>query len=262
MCRRVSGGPTGALLPRGGALEYPPECLEVTCPEPAQRRRRRARRPRQPAPASARGPTRRPVPADLLRLTGETRHQRRIGELVDERQEQARAHAGNATGPRRSDARPPRQGGDETGLGTAADTRDLVLRGKGRCSVSPRMRRSERSSARRLRWTTRSCPRVLNPRLLPRSERACPTARACGQDPVGPAAGGRDRRALSPPRLGGDRPGSSSTTGRSSGAGCSASARATGRRPALVISEDQPGVGPSELAVVVPLTTTGYPNPL
>ena len=60
MCRRVSGGPTGALLPRGGALEYPPECFEVTCPEPAQRRRRRARRPRQPAPASARGPTRRP----------------------------------------------------------------------------------------------------------------------------------------------------------------------------------------------------------
>ena len=31
MCRRVSGGPTGALLPRGGALEYPPECFEVTC---------------------------------------------------------------------------------------------------------------------------------------------------------------------------------------------------------------------------------------
>jgi hypothetical protein len=34
-----------------------------------------------------------PVPADLLRLAGETRHQRRVGQLVEQRQEQARAHA-------------------------------------------------------------------------------------------------------------------------------------------------------------------------
>ena len=37
------------------------------------------------------------VPTGLLRLAGEPRHQRRIGELVEERQEQARAHARNAT---------------------------------------------------------------------------------------------------------------------------------------------------------------------
>jgi mRNA interferase MazF len=35
-----------------------------------------------------------------------------------------------------------------------------------------------------------------------------------------------------------------------------------GRRPALVISVDQLGAGPSELAIVVPLTTTDRPNPL
>jgi mRNA interferase MazF len=35
-----------------------------------------------------------------------------------------------------------------------------------------------------------------------------------------------------------------------------------GRRPALVISVDQLGTGPSELAIVVPLTTTARPNPL
>ena len=35
-----------------------------------------------------------------------------------------------------------------------------------------------------------------------------------------------------------------------------------GRRPALVVSVDQLGTGPSELAIVVPLTTTARPNPL
>ena len=35
-----------------------------------------------------------------------------------------------------------------------------------------------------------------------------------------------------------------------------------GRRPALVVSVDQLGTGPSELAIVVPLTTTSRPNPL
>lgn len=35
-----------------------------------------------------------------------------------------------------------------------------------------------------------------------------------------------------------------------------------GRRPALVISVDQLGTGPSELAIVVPLTTTRRANPL
>jgi mRNA interferase MazF len=35
-----------------------------------------------------------------------------------------------------------------------------------------------------------------------------------------------------------------------------------GRRPALVVSVDQLGTGPSELAIVVPLTTTVRPNPL
>jgi mRNA interferase MazF len=35
-----------------------------------------------------------------------------------------------------------------------------------------------------------------------------------------------------------------------------------GRRPALVISVDQLGTGPSDLAIVVPLTTTDRPNPL
>ena len=34
------------------------------------------------------------------------------------------------------------------------------------------------------------------------------------------------------------------------------------RRPALVVSVDQLGTGPSELAIVVPLTTTARPNPL
>ena len=120
MRRRVSGGPTGALLPRGSALEYPPECFEVTCPEPAQRRRRRARRPRQTGRRAARtGPCAR----------------------------------GQRYGPRRSDARPPRQGGDEAGLWTAADTRRSRSARKGGRSVSPRMRGSERSSATRLRWT-------------------------------------------------------------------------------------------------------------
>ncbi|MGI8945222.1 MAG: type II toxin-antitoxin system PemK/MazF family toxin [Thermoleophilaceae bacterium] len=35
-----------------------------------------------------------------------------------------------------------------------------------------------------------------------------------------------------------------------------------GRRPVLVISADQLGEGPSELAIVVPLTTTSRPSPL
>jgi mRNA interferase MazF len=35
-----------------------------------------------------------------------------------------------------------------------------------------------------------------------------------------------------------------------------------GRRPALVVSVDQLGTGPSELAIVVPLTRTARPNPL
>jgi mRNA interferase MazF len=35
-----------------------------------------------------------------------------------------------------------------------------------------------------------------------------------------------------------------------------------GRRPVLVISVDQLGTGPSELALVVPLTRTGRPSPL
>ena len=35
-----------------------------------------------------------------------------------------------------------------------------------------------------------------------------------------------------------------------------------GRRPALVISVDQLGTGPSDLAIVVPLTRTARPNPL
>lgn len=35
-----------------------------------------------------------------------------------------------------------------------------------------------------------------------------------------------------------------------------------GRRPVLVISVDQLGTGPSELALVVPLTRTGPPSPL
>jgi mRNA interferase MazF len=35
-----------------------------------------------------------------------------------------------------------------------------------------------------------------------------------------------------------------------------------GRRPALVVSVDQLGTGPSELAIVVPLTRTERPNPL
>ena len=35
-----------------------------------------------------------------------------------------------------------------------------------------------------------------------------------------------------------------------------------GRRLALVVSVDQLGTGPSELAIVVPLTTTVRPNPL
>jgi mRNA interferase MazF len=34
-----------------------------------------------------------------------------------------------------------------------------------------------------------------------------------------------------------------------------------GRRPALVVSVDQLGTGPSELAIVVPLTRTERPNP-
>ena len=35
-----------------------------------------------------------------------------------------------------------------------------------------------------------------------------------------------------------------------------------GRRPALVVSVDQLGTGPSGLCIVVPLTTTQRPNPL
>jgi mRNA interferase MazF len=35
-----------------------------------------------------------------------------------------------------------------------------------------------------------------------------------------------------------------------------------GRRPALVVSVDQIGAGPSGLCIVVPLTTTVRPNPL
>jgi mRNA interferase MazF len=35
-----------------------------------------------------------------------------------------------------------------------------------------------------------------------------------------------------------------------------------GRRPALVVSVDQIGTGPSDLCIVVPLTTTDRPNPL
>lgn len=35
-----------------------------------------------------------------------------------------------------------------------------------------------------------------------------------------------------------------------------------GRRPAVVISVDQLGTGPSGLCIVVPLTTTERPNPL
>lgn len=35
-----------------------------------------------------------------------------------------------------------------------------------------------------------------------------------------------------------------------------------GRRPALVVSVDQIGTGPSGLCIVVPLTTTQRPNPL
>jgi mRNA interferase MazF len=35
-----------------------------------------------------------------------------------------------------------------------------------------------------------------------------------------------------------------------------------GRRPAVVVSVDQLGTGPSELCIVVPLTTTQRPNPL
>ena len=35
-----------------------------------------------------------------------------------------------------------------------------------------------------------------------------------------------------------------------------------GRRPALVISVDQLGTGPSDLVIVVPLTRTSRPNPL
>jgi mRNA interferase MazF len=35
-----------------------------------------------------------------------------------------------------------------------------------------------------------------------------------------------------------------------------------GRRPALVVSVDQLGTGPSDLCIVVPLTTTQRPNPL
>lgn len=35
-----------------------------------------------------------------------------------------------------------------------------------------------------------------------------------------------------------------------------------GRRPALVVSVDQIGSGPSDLCIVVPLTTTDRPNPL
>jgi mRNA interferase MazF len=35
-----------------------------------------------------------------------------------------------------------------------------------------------------------------------------------------------------------------------------------GRRPALIVSVDQLGTGPSELAIVVPLTRTERPNPL
>ena len=34
------------------------------------------------------------MPADILRLAGRMRHLRRVGELVEQRQEQARAHAG------------------------------------------------------------------------------------------------------------------------------------------------------------------------
>jgi mRNA interferase MazF len=35
-----------------------------------------------------------------------------------------------------------------------------------------------------------------------------------------------------------------------------------GRRPAIVVSVDQLGTGPSGLCIVVPLTTTERPNPL
>lgn len=35
-----------------------------------------------------------------------------------------------------------------------------------------------------------------------------------------------------------------------------------GRRPALVVSVDQLGTGPSELAIVVPITTTPQQNPI
>jgi mRNA interferase MazF len=35
-----------------------------------------------------------------------------------------------------------------------------------------------------------------------------------------------------------------------------------GRRPAVIVSVDQLGTGPSELAIVVPLTRTERPNPL
>lgn len=35
-----------------------------------------------------------------------------------------------------------------------------------------------------------------------------------------------------------------------------------GRRPALVVSVDQIGTGPSDICIVVPLTTTGRPNPI
>lgn len=35
-----------------------------------------------------------------------------------------------------------------------------------------------------------------------------------------------------------------------------------GRRPVLIISVDQLGTGPSELAIVVPLTATDRPSPL
>jgi mRNA interferase MazF len=35
-----------------------------------------------------------------------------------------------------------------------------------------------------------------------------------------------------------------------------------GRRPALVVSVDQLGTGPSDLCIVVPLTRTERPNPL
>lgn len=35
-----------------------------------------------------------------------------------------------------------------------------------------------------------------------------------------------------------------------------------GNRPALIVSVDQLGTGPSELAIVVPITKTDRPNPL